>query len=101
MLLNYIHSVKILIHICLFIASSIFMFDNFIATFTNCLAMIILSCFTRQQPACVWWHWDSIWGKQRQRGPCLQCSVQTVEPPQLQREETQQDLRTGDSVRLS
>ena len=29
------------------------------------------SCFTRQQPACVWRHWDSIWWKQRQWRPRL------------------------------
>lgn len=62
------------------------------------LMFVSLSCFTRQQPACVWWHWDSIRWKQRQRRPCLQCSVQTMEAAQLQREETKQDLWTGNSV---
>lgn len=59
-----------------------------------------LSCSPWQQPAGIWRHWDSIWWKQRQWPPCLRCSVQKMEPAQLQGEETQQGLRTGDGLCL-
>lgn len=49
----------------------------------------------REQPACVWWHRNSVWREQRKRRARLQCPVQTMEPARLQREEAQQDIRTG------